>query len=244
MKSEYQDQINTSCKDCKFAIYEKETQKDCEAGRVSTFKKRNELIEAYDEDKEFYTISRLCNLATFDNVSLEEARKKAAPSIDIFVECSDIKLEDYHEGRQEALQRLASKFNYYEGKLRPVFMVDQYKTSKDQRAKVYELHSLIKSDIMSYASYEFSLHERCYKSVRSYHCIASINDDFKNTFYKLDKLINEDLEKIVTCKIDGITFISNLAYKIHALNKEKVEHGSNIKEVIAQSKERNLHREL
>ena len=53
MKSKQLDRIaETSCKDCKFAIYEKETQKDCEAGRVSTFKKRNELIEAYDEDKE------------------------------------------------------------------------------------------------------------------------------------------------------------------------------------------------
>ena len=51
--------------------------------------------------------------------------------------------------------------------------------------------------------------------------IKKISDkDFKDWFYKLDKAINEDLEKIVTCEINGVFFISNLAYKIYSFNNE------------------------
>ena len=53
--------LETSCKECVFAIYNNETQTGCKHERVGKFRDRDELIEAYDDDKEFYVISRVCN---------------------------------------------------------------------------------------------------------------------------------------------------------------------------------------
>lgn len=53
---------DTPCKDCCFAIYEDITQVGCSRNRIEKYKNAgNEIIEAYDEDKEFYVIKgRLC----------------------------------------------------------------------------------------------------------------------------------------------------------------------------------------
>lgn len=55
--------FQTTCKDCIFAIYDNKTQTGCKMGRLDAYKKVDvEIIEAYDEDKEFYVINnRLCN---------------------------------------------------------------------------------------------------------------------------------------------------------------------------------------
>ena len=54
--------IQTNCKDCIFAIYSEETQTGCEASRTDIFKNQNKLIEAYDEENEFYVVKGFCNL--------------------------------------------------------------------------------------------------------------------------------------------------------------------------------------
>ena len=61
MKSKQLDRIaETSCKDCKFAIYEGKTQTGCEAGRAEIYMEKGMALEAYDKDKEFYVINTLC----------------------------------------------------------------------------------------------------------------------------------------------------------------------------------------
>lgn len=53
--------IVTSCKDCKFAIFNKNTQTGCEFGLIDKYKQADiGVIEAYDEDQEFYVIDRIC----------------------------------------------------------------------------------------------------------------------------------------------------------------------------------------
>lgn len=50
--------IHTSCKDCVFAIYEDKTQTDCSMGLIEKYKSHNTtIIEAYDEEKEFYILN-------------------------------------------------------------------------------------------------------------------------------------------------------------------------------------------
>lgn len=50
--------IHTSCKDCTFAIYDNKTQKDCALKYLDSYKDKNiEILEAYDNDKEFYIIN-------------------------------------------------------------------------------------------------------------------------------------------------------------------------------------------
>ena len=53
---------NTPCKDCCFAIYDDITQVGCARNRIEKYKDNGaEIIEAYDEEKEFFVIKdRLC----------------------------------------------------------------------------------------------------------------------------------------------------------------------------------------
>jgi hypothetical protein len=54
--------MDTSCKDCCFAEYDKNTQIDCNLDKLSKFRKANiEILEAYDNEKEFFVIkSKTC----------------------------------------------------------------------------------------------------------------------------------------------------------------------------------------
>lgn len=50
--------IHTSCKNCVFSIYENITQTDCALKYIDLYKDKNiEVLEAYDNDKEFYIIN-------------------------------------------------------------------------------------------------------------------------------------------------------------------------------------------
>jgi hypothetical protein len=50
--------IHTPCKGCSFAVYNHNTQIDCGLGYIEKYKIQNiEVLEAYDEDKEFYVIN-------------------------------------------------------------------------------------------------------------------------------------------------------------------------------------------
>lgn len=56
--------LETCCKNCCFAQYDKanKTQIDCYIDQLKKFRKSNiEIIEAYDDEKEFYVIKKLCN---------------------------------------------------------------------------------------------------------------------------------------------------------------------------------------
>jgi len=52
------DNTHTSCKDCIFAEYKENTQIDCNANRLSLFRKHGEVIEVFDEEKEFFVINK------------------------------------------------------------------------------------------------------------------------------------------------------------------------------------------
>lgn len=51
--------INTSCKDCIFAIYEGITQTGCKTGELDKMRDHGiQILEAYDNDKEFFVINK------------------------------------------------------------------------------------------------------------------------------------------------------------------------------------------
>ena len=141
MTSKHQDQIKTNCRDCTFSIYEGQTQTGCEANRIDTFRDQGYLVEAYDEEKEFYLIERLCNLSTHDeNANLEDSRNKVSLSFDLFMQCSDIKLD-------MDLQKTVDQFAY--DKLNILLMHDYEEASKQQRIKIFELSKLLPNSTIS-----------------------------------------------------------------------------------------------
>jgi hypothetical protein len=54
--------VTTSCCDCVFAEYVGDTQTDCSMGRLEKFRKNGTtVLEAQNEDKEFYVVERFCS---------------------------------------------------------------------------------------------------------------------------------------------------------------------------------------
>ena len=52
---------NTSCKDCVFAEYEEVTQTGCRMNMIKKYSNNENIIECYDEEKEFFVIkARIC----------------------------------------------------------------------------------------------------------------------------------------------------------------------------------------
>ena len=52
----------TSCEDCVFSGYEKDTQTSCKLNRVDKFKDKGvEIMEAYNDEREFYVVKSFCN---------------------------------------------------------------------------------------------------------------------------------------------------------------------------------------
>jgi len=91
MKSNHQDKsLRTSCKECIFSVYTDNTQTGCRADRLEKFETTGRLIEAYDDDKEFYVIDCLCNCfrpPTWNGgkADLEKAINEIKPSFVIAV---------------------------------------------------------------------------------------------------------------------------------------------------------------
>lgn len=79
MLNEQINKIHTPCKDCVFAKYENNTQINCELDYISKYKNKNiEVLEAYDDNKEFYIINgKKCigyrENKWFDNFDLKDA---------------------------------------------------------------------------------------------------------------------------------------------------------------------------
>lgn len=75
-------QIHTSCKDCAFALYSAETQTDCELNLIEKYKSKGaSILEAYDEQKEFFIINdKKCigyrNKTWSEGLSLEQQKQK------------------------------------------------------------------------------------------------------------------------------------------------------------------------
>lgn len=70
--------IVTSCRDCKFAQFDGKTQVGCQFDLLNKYRLAGiDIIEAYDEDKEFSVISRICMFSRHKShpATLEEVRE-------------------------------------------------------------------------------------------------------------------------------------------------------------------------
>jgi len=99
MKSKLPDQrLQTSCKECLFAVYGKETQTGCTADRINMFQntpKGDIVISAYDDEKEFYVIDGLCNYfrpPAWNNgiADLEKAKHESKTKFAIVIHADNI----------------------------------------------------------------------------------------------------------------------------------------------------------
>lgn len=233
----------TSCKECIFAKYDGKTQIGCLADRIEKFK--DYLIEAYDEDKEFYVIKRFCNLFRFSswnggNADVEKAKKETCTTFDILINCNDIN-EEYKNKILYELKNL----NYESKKIKVVFY-HLYTLPKEQKR-------IIKDLLIDHPNYTISvvLDEKEFlqlyaqNSGNCFHIIFDQNniDNISNFINKVNYLINEDMQKFVICRNDKKLAISNMMCRL-IYTDLYINYDTNIKSVEENIKNNNLYVEF
>ncbi len=246
MKSNQQEQVvSTSCKDCIFAIYEDKPQTVCFAQRIVVFKKRLEVVEAYDDEKEFYVIKRLCNLNRSEKTQetleqeLKLAQQRIAVSIDLFIDCSNV--------QEENIDNIVKLIENYDGKVDIILMHGDIDI--DHRSKVFRMsqklitkHKLT-CPIINYIDYDTTLHSNVQQSRKSFHVVLDLNDlNDDNILNKVNTIINKDMEKCIIININDNIFISNLAYKVQSFNNTCVNYTEVVNSILEYSKEKELYK--
>jgi len=235
MKSQLQDRkLQTSCKNCTFAIYNELTQTGCSADRIEKFNK-SDIIEAYDNEKEFYVINNFCNLYrplswNGGSPSLEKAIAESALDFDIMVDCNHIS-----ESFKDYLIKTIPSISYYQDKLN-INLFHDYSASSNIKSMVLDVYSHHKSIKISICSMsDRFLHEFALKSKRNCHLVLSESFDFTKLI-QLNNLVNQDLKKFIVANCDGILIISNMAYKMNYANSQIDDYKSNINNIIETAK--------
>lgn len=244
MKSEESGQIvKTNCKNCAFAVYEGDTQVNCLAQRVDKFKEQGYVVEAYDDDKEFYVIERLCNLfrdTKTENTDeqLAKAKKEIQLTFDVILDCTDI---DY---LIHCVDTISNNLRYDDNKIQyTIVFSNEPKLSKENKNHIFKLSQKLNNcKIINCIDYGFTIHTQIYNSRKSFHTLIDLSDNFDNSvFYNLNNIVNEDMEKAVVYTEGDVTFVSNLAYKIESLEKNSAEYFKAVDDIVKKSKLQNLY---
>ena len=245
MKSQQSDQIvRTSCKQCNFAVYENKTQTECKAGRLNFFRDQGLLTEAYDDDKEFFVIERLCNMYTEQNKTVEQMAQDSAVSFYVILDCTDINEDSYQQvlDKIENLQYPNSKIKYH-------IIHAELKDVASTRS-IWNLSKKIQCKITQYYNKDICISDIIDKDDKSFHCVVNLNDFEISSFSKVNRMINEEMARGIVWKIGNTFFVSNLAYKITAIMfidnvvaKEK-RYYRVLDDVITTAKNRELYYEI
>jgi len=173
--------LYTSCKDCKFAIYNEATQTGCQADQIERFGEEN-IVEAYDEDKEFYVIKTVCPYMTpkGEDVTIKDVEKTAnLVTFGIALDLSYIKQNaDLIKKTIESICALE-----YDKALFKVSISHKYNISEGEKRTVQSLMGKLKaSDIRTtitlYASAEFAERDT-FKSLKHANYVANIKQGNK-----------------------------------------------------------------
>tara|TARA_R100001129_G_scaffold8535_1_gene6056 strand:+ start:616 stop:1368 length:753 start_codon:yes stop_codon:yes gene_type:complete len=203
MKSKQLDRIaETSCKDCKFAIYEGKTQTGCEAGRAEVYMENGMAFEAYDKDKEFYVINTLCSYKIEKKyaLSIEEIKaiRKKSFGIAVYIEDEDAR------GLEETIESICN-VDYDHSKM-SVCISHSYKllqpefTNKmKKQMRALENAGFSSINVVVYGN-ERQRDYDTFKKIARQNYITKLNAGQtidQDTYEKIDYAINERLERFL-----------------------------------------------
>jgi hypothetical protein len=216
MKYLPQDQhIKTSCKNCAFAVYDGKTQKSCSFDRIGHF--GDSIVEAYDDQKEFYIINKFCNYYRdkawgYSEADKEKTKKESALSFDVVFDCSNLS--------QEKIQNIIHSINsidYYDKKVN--FILLQLKINDrydDINKEIIDIYPKLKRAVTVSICDSMSsfMHQLLLKTKHTYHVFVKTNNQFdNNSLYTANDLVNKELKKFLIADIGSDRVIRNLAYR-------------------------------
>lgn len=212
--SEVINPIHTPCKHCVFAIYNGQTQTDCHLDYISKYKdKRVEILEAYDNDKEFYVINNKKCIGYRENSWFEKrnlAHLTIEEKIQRFKEFNFlhyllvINLKTFHD--EKICYDLLENIKNLDIKPRKIIVI---RYQNDNKQYPYEkIQSAIDNDIkwriqtiLVDREYENILHEIINLN-KKYRFVLSIKeptsfDDVNNIINKANHIVYEDMDRFI-----------------------------------------------
>lgn len=210
--------LQTSCKNCLFAKYDKKTQVGCSVGRIDKFKKQNKVTEAMDDEKEFYVIDRLCNLYRDwkwphygdSGKQTEIALNEVSPKFGIVVYGSD-------EDTTKVLDAIESikALDYNKGRL--AVIISMIWTKGDHHHRIFEeINNLRDSGIKktffisNFYNDQKIIDTEAFKNCVGCNYLVKMSHDSiidKDLLNNINKSINQDLEQIVLFEDGNISVI-------------------------------------
>jgi hypothetical protein len=237
--------VQTNCKDCAFSIYNDKTQIGCEAGRVDIFKDQKKIVEAYDDEKEFYVVKGFCNLYrdsqwNSGTPDISKALSEVSPTFELYIDCDNIEEEN-----------VPSVLQFIQGATYPrdkyiITLYQNHSTATDKRKKVVDIYRKSNNSIFisSCDNKDLYLHEKAVKTKMSY-IINLTCDNINNQFMdKIHHSMNFDLKQPLISKFENNYAFSSTAYKVEASYSNSISFSENTNSLINKTKETKLFVEI
>lgn len=248
MKSQQQDQtIKTNCRNCAFAIYDPEntkTQVGCVHDRIKKFDK--DVIEAYDEEREFYVINRLCTYYRdiawgYSESDIEKVKEESAVSFDIIFNCNDL-----NDHQTQSICDFINYNNYYTSKLN-IILAHEHHRYEQAKPRIVEISTNSKNIFtISVCAYMEEFMSRTLKNTKkAYHALITQADLLDiDILQKLNSYVNDDMKKFIVAESNGTKFIGNFTYKSLNSFEPSLRYYNNVEEILDSCKETSLYIEI
>ena len=214
----------TSCKNCKFAIYEENTQTGCEDGRIEKYIEQDRAFEAYDNEKEFYVANTLCSYYVNKeaDITLDQMKKQAKKTFGIGVYVED---EDSEEDFLKTVQSIAD-IDYDHTYIR-ICINHSYKNMEHLKPLVSAgMRILEKSGFFSVKTVVFGVESlrdfECFKIIGTGHYVTKLcSGDVipSDAFSNIDNSVNKELKRSIAFRSGSV-----LTLLMKAVNFRYLEH--------------------
>lgn len=251
MKSQQQEQsIKTSCCDCAFAIYNGNTQTGCIFDRIKKF---DNIVEAYNKDKEFFVLNRLCNYYRnkswgYSSNDAKKVEQESATSFNVLINYSTL-----NDEKVDHIIQLINTTQYYDNKVNFTLF---HNNENDDNVKDHVV-KIIHSTSQNFHRMSLSL---CYvrevflstflKKTRNDFHILLLDDQILSfdisMIIDVNKYINDDFKRGIVFARNDIYCISNFAFKSYAFteSKEKTTYEENRNLLLEVAKKKKLFIEI
>ena len=229
--------VKTSCKNCVFAQYDCDTQINCLAGRIGAFGFQN-ITEAYDNDKEFYVINRLCNYYRDKDLwnngvaDVDKVRAECQFTFDIFLNCDNI-----DEATAKSYINWWNSLSVDKNKVN-VYLYNSPSVTLDQRKLISSVHKVTNKYLIVSYDHDETLHSHVSKSRSAYHYNGEAVPT--NLIEITNRHINDELLKLVMFVNNHRLVVSNVVYKIESFRNQCYSYRDNISLIKDLSQKENL----
>lgn len=236
------DSIHTSCKDCVFATYDGITQNSCALHYIDKYKEKGvEIIEAYDNDKEFFIINKKKCVGYREN--------KWFKQFDLEDSSLEVKIDKYKSTnlldyllvvnlKNYTLNQLDNLCNQIEScyikpkKLILVRYIDNSLSfSYDKIEKIFQKYNIsyawrVQTMLDNSMPYEESLHNITIINSK-YRFIVSIsepNSELAKIVEETNKIVHEDLGQfdVISNKHKTLIVYSGAVYRFGVVHKNNI----------------------